>query len=630
MCTGWTTSMFKCSSLTILLVLGLVSLSAPPAPAQSQQKLDNLLDDLKKALYADGPRNLFQEATELAKLKDPHAIPTLIGLIDADNSIDTVYGIGYFALSPLTGVAYDDLHYGPWWRKWWEANKQRYPESVQALQIPDLPKTARGKEFAAKQIDPLTLILEPTLDDLLQRLTRQLQGELPGDMSLTARAIAERKDPRAIPTLIGVIDADNSYDTIYGVGYFGLSKLTGVRYDGTHHGPWWRKWWESRKSGFPPDVQALSIPDLPKTTKGKEFAAQPVDPLTLIVDPTVDDLLQRLAKQVHGDLPGDISNTARTIAEHNDPRAIPTLIGLIDSDNTYDTIYGIGYFALGKLTDVPYNEKHDGAWWRQWWNENSGKYTGVDQTIPQFRKAARKPAAADNEADDVADVPVRDLRIADDADQRYFLIGPTTGQAAPKSGYRLLIVLPGGDGSAGFHPFVKRIFKSALPDGYLVAQAVAPQWSDDTNRIVWPTRKTRDATMKFPTEEFIEAIVADVKKHHQVDARYVFALGWSSGGPPVYATAMQETTSLTGAFVAMSVFHPTALPLPDNARGRAFYLLHSPQDFIKMSFPENARDTLKQAGAAVELKIYEGGHGWHGDVFGNIRAGIRWLEAQQE
>ena len=30
--------------------------------------------------------------------------------------------------------------------------------------------------------------------------------------------------------MIGMIEADNSYDTVYGVGYFGLRRLTGVDY----------------------------------------------------------------------------------------------------------------------------------------------------------------------------------------------------------------------------------------------------------------------------------------------------------------------------------------------------------------------------------------------------------------
>jgi hypothetical protein len=35
---------------------------------------------------------------------------------------------------------------------------------------------------------------------------------------------------------------------------------------------------------------------------------------------------------------------------------------------------------------------------------------------------------------------------------------------------------------------------------------------------------------------------------------------------------------------------------------------------------------LRRAGAKVQLRTYDGGHGWRGDVYGEIRRGIGWLE----
>ena len=135
--------------------------------------------------------------------------------------------------------------------------------------------------------------------------------------------------------------------------------------------------------------------------------------------------------------------------------------------------------------------------------------------------------------------------------------------------------------------------------------------------------------VKFSTEEFVDAIVQDVRQRRKIDPRYIFTLGWSSGGPPCYAISLRKKTQITGAFVAMSVFHPTKLPPPRQARGRSFYLLHSPDDFIPITHPESARDLLKRHGAHVKLTTYAGGHGWRGDVYGNIRRGIEWLEARQ-
>lgn len=229
---------------------------------------------------------------------------------------------------------------------------------------------------------------------------------------------------------------------------------------------------------------------------------------------------------------------------------------------------------------------------------------------------------------DVAVITSKDITIGDDKHKRYFLIGPKTDAKQPEAGYHLLVVLPGGDGGDGFHSFVTRIFKHALPDHYLVAQAVAPQWRDDENRIVWPTKKLGDAKMKFSTEEFVAEIIKDVRDRLSIDTEHIYLLGWSSGGPACYAASLQRKSPVKGAFVAMSVFKPKTLPPLKRAKGKAYYLLHSPDDFIAMRFPEAARDKLTKAGAKVHLETYEGGHGWRGDMYGRIREGIVWLEAQ--
>jgi len=228
--------------------------------------------------------------------------------------------------------------------------------------------------------------------------------------------------------------------------------------------------------------------------------------------------------------------------------------------------------------------------------------------------------------DDVADIPCQDLRMAGNDLQRYFLIGAKPDQKEPDDGYALLLVLPGGDGSADFNPCVKRIWKNALPQGFLIAQLVSVP-SNDPKQIIWPTVKQNDPKQKFATEDFIKAVVADVKAKHKINDAKVYALGWSSSGPAVYASMLSKDTPLKGAFVAMSVFMPAKLPPLSAAKGQKYFLLQSPQDQVtRYQFAKNAKTQLTNAGAKVELRDYEGGHGWQGNVFGNIRAGIEWLE----
>lgn len=229
---------------------------------------------------------------------------------------------------------------------------------------------------------------------------------------------------------------------------------------------------------------------------------------------------------------------------------------------------------------------------------------------------------------DIADVAAREFTAAGDVRKRYFLVGPQPGVEPPDPGYRLLVTLPGGDGSAEFQPFIRRIRKFALPEGYLVAQPVAVAWSrEQFERVVWPTRSNPWPGMRFSTEEFVEAVVRDVARRYPVDRRYIFALGWSSGGPPVYALSLAKEKSVTGTFAAMSIFSADWLPPLRDAAGHPFFVLHSPQDrMVPINVAKQASAALREHGARTQLETYAGGHGWRAPVYQNLRRGIRWLE----
>jgi predicted esterase len=348
------------------------------------------------------------------------------------------------------------------------------------------------------------------------------------------------------------------------------------------------------------------------------------------------DLLVRNLKVDERSSQRTLPLAAGALASIGDPRVIPTMIAVIEAGNTPRTIYDVGHFGLGRLTGVRFDESHDGAWWRRWWEKNRERYPETVRAleIPDLSKEQRRaegvPAAGDPPAK-VADTPAQDLRAGGDEKKRYFLIG-AKDRKPPADGYGLLIVLPGGDGSADFQPFVRRIHENALDDRWLIAQAVAPKWDDaQFNRVVWPTARLPYPAARFTTEEFIRAIVDDVRARVKIDPRRVFLLGWSSGGPPCYATALRKESGITGAFIAMSVFWPGQLPALDNAKGKPFFLLQSPEDPVTpIRHAEAAEKALQAAGAKVRLSHYEGGHGWRGDVWGMIREGIGWLDQQAE
>ena len=201
-----------------------------------------------------------------------------------------------------------------------------------------------------------------------------------------------------------------------------------------------------------------------------------------------------------------------------------------------------------------------------------------------------------------------------------YLFVPATGK--PEG---LLVVLPGGDGSADFHPFVKNIQRGALGGKFAVAQPIAKKWRGN-QQIVWPTLRHRTPGMKYATEELVAAVIKDATAKQPVAAERIYLLGWSSGGPPCYATMLQEESPAAGALIAMSVFKPDVLPDVANAAGRSFYLFHSPEDQVcPHPMAKQGLDALTAAGAQATLVDYPGGHGWHGDMLGQIGAGVEWL-----
>jgi RNA polymerase sigma factor (sigma-70 family) len=261
-----------------------------------------------------------------------------------------------------------------------------------------------------------------------------------------------------------------------------------------------------------------------------------------------------------------------------------------------------------------------------WVDDITADYTEQQATDPV---AASLPAVPSPRPDaDVADVPLQERTAANDPRKRYLLIGPSGAPAAPESGYRLLVVLPGGDGGAGFQTFARRIARNALPPGYLLAQLVAVSWTpEQAAQIVWPTAADKSAQIAFTTDAFIADVIDDVSRSHKIDPRFIFAFGWSSGGPPVYASSLTPATRVTGWFVAMSVFKPERLPPLTCAKGRAYYVYHSPDDQLcSYTMAEEAAQSLQSNGATVRLARYEGGHGWSGPVYDDIRVGIEWLE----
>ena len=114
--------------------------------------------------------------------------------------------------------------------------------------------------------------------------------------------------------------------------------------------------------------------------------------------------------------------------------------------------------------------------------------------------------------------------------------------------------------------------------------------------------------------EQVNQFVAEALAAYPVDRARVFLFGFSQGGMMSYAHALSRPGVARGVII-----HSSYLPLPsiqaaadldpEAVRGRPFLLLHGQHDpLIPVARGREARDWLKEAGAAVTYHEYPMGH----------------------
>ena len=564
---------------------------------------------IKDKYVKTGLLKAFEFGEALKPIKHPHLVKVLhLGMTDSDRYVQE-YAAGYLMSYAKEEFAPNDKRYLTWFEKYGD----KALDEIIRLNLARVPETLR--------------------DDLGKIVQAFHTGDIETIQKLGDK-LGETNHPYAIPTLIGIIDADNSYETVYWVGHFGIGELTNVDYSPFHDGAWWRRWWEANRNNYPQEIATQPVPNLPKTKHGKDYQPFPDD-----ID-TIDGKLRYLNVILAGKGKVELHSWAEEIAVHEEPRVIPVLIGLVEADKTRSSIYGIGYYALQDLTGVQHDDTHDGKWWREWWEQNKDDYPEEVQSleIPNFKEKIKPYLAIQQRR--VAE-PARTKEkgpewlankrtVKSNPKMDYFQLGPRENVEAPKAGYKLIVIMPGGGGNAEFHPFVRRMYEQSFGDEYIAVQPVAFKWKED-QQIVWPTRTNPVEGQKFATEDFAEAIIKEVREEVKIDSRHVYTLSWSSCGPAAYALSLAEKTPVRGSFVAMSIFNAKFLPDLKNARGQSYFIEHSPDDRVcPIRLASQAKKRLKENGAAVFFNTYEGGHGWHGNYFARITGGMKWLEARSE
>jgi predicted esterase len=230
-------------------------------------------------------------------------------------------------------------------------------------------------------------------------------------------------------------------------------------------------------------------------------------------------------------------------------------------------------------------------------------------------------------------VMTEERTVGGDGMKRYFLIRHRVEPAEAPKEHGLLLILPGGSGSAEFLPFCANIITAqGTPRDFIVAQLVAPVWGKiDDSTVIWPSKAFPSKEARFTSEEFVEAVIRDVGERHPIHDGWVFTLGWSSSGHVPYSSSFQNPR-IRGSFIAMSRFQPAWFENSVNAKGKRYYFWHSPDDAVcPYAESELAASFLQKAGASTLLKSYKGGHGWAPFTFyaDRIKEAIEWFRASE-
>ena len=213
-----------------------------------------------------------------------------------------------------------------------------------------------------------------------------------------------------------------------------------------------------------------------------------------------------------------------------------------------------------------------------------------------------------------------------DVNKKYFLISSGDETNVNNAGFGLIVVLPGETGGADMLDFVKEIYKDSFDKNFIVAQLVAKRWNRK-QRITWPTETDKVDGQLFSTEEFIEAVIADVRSKYNINKQQIFSFCWDSAGQAGYMASVRKDTPIAGSLIVMSNFQISWLGSNiGNANGKAYYIMHSVADDIcPVEMPQLAYKIIADNGGIVKMEMYKGGHGWQGNSLGMVKLGMRWL-----
>ena len=325
---------------------------------------------------------------------------------------------------------------------------------------------------------------------------------------------------------------------------------------------------------------------------------------------SVETLLQALP----GEYPEGLWKTiVLGLGRQDDPRLIPTLIAIMDADDSADVAETVSE-ALRIVTKT--DQREDNVGWRRWWAQHKADYPAAVAAMPFPKLTLARTDGL------FLRRKMEWRQINGDPQQTYLLISPglalpskmapktaalTVPKAAGEMGTGLLVVLADPDsGIANANDFWMEAAQKALKGNYLVALPVPPKWGVEQNPL-WVTEKDRASVknVRFTTEQFLATIAADVCARYPARRDHIFLAGVAGSGLSVYAVSLAPVTPFRGFYLLDSPFSSAQLPPLTGAKGRKYFLQQDPASKANPFWKaQAARQMLVRQGASVTLSNF--------------------------
>ena len=309
----------------------------------------------------------------------------------------------------------------------------------------------------------------------------------------------------------------------------------------------------------------------------------------------------------------------QAISQLGDPSVIPTLISIMETDNSPEGNRVIGN-VLSPLTGVSNSVIRDAKWWRSWWNRNSKRFSLEVRSLPFPRVAIRpRPAPIDPINPGIRATQPILKQVAGDVKKSYWFIDTrmsplvqrserahadaVVGASRP-SNPGLIVVLTGDGDGATASAFWQEAARGALNSGYCIAVVNAPKWTD-TQTTTWITssemKKLKEA--RFSAESLVVDIVKDIQAFKQLDTSKIFLHAMGAAGMVAYSASLEPVSPFSGYLIASAPFKSTDLPPLERANGRRYLILNAKDDRAHPFWmAEAAQKLLQQKGAVVSLE----------------------------